>query len=139
MALRDHLRPQQDRAVGVAEAPQRLGELLGLLDRVRVEPDQLELRNTRGQLALEPLRAGADPRELDRPALRAVLRQRLRVPAMVAAHGLVAVENERDVAVRTSERRPARAAVERGSDTAAVQEQDRLPAALRDPPELGQQ
>src|SRR5204863_8576761 len=44
-----------------------------------------------------PLRAGADPRELDRPAFRALLRERLRVPAMVAAQLLVAMENERDV------------------------------------------
>ena len=43
VALGDHLRSEQHRTVGLAEAPQRSGQLLGIRGRVRVEPDQLEL------------------------------------------------------------------------------------------------
>ena len=84
------------------------------------------------ELALETLRAGADPRELGRRARRAELGRRLAPAAVVAAQHAVAVEHERDVAVLAPERRAAGAAVQRGRDTAAVQEQDRLLAALDD-------
>ena len=58
---------------------------------------------------------------------------------MVAAELRVAVQHERDVAVGTAQRRPARAAVQRRRDTAAVQEEDRLRAALGDAAQLGEQ
>src|SRR5206468_7684393 len=64
VALRDHLRADEDRAVGLGEPRQRSGKGTRLLDRVRVEPDPLELRDLRLELALEPLRAGSEAREL---------------------------------------------------------------------------
>ena len=59
--------------------------------------------------------------------------------AVVAVQPLVAVQHERDVAVRAAEGRPAGAAVERRRDPAPVEQQDRLAAALGDPAELGEQ
>ena len=59
--------------------------------------------------------------------------------AVVAAQAPVAMEHERDVAVGTTEGRPAGAAVQRGSDPAAVEEQDRLAAVLGERAELGKQ
>ena len=55
-----------------------------------------------------------------------------RVAAVVAAQRRVAVQHERDVAVRAADRRAARAAVQRRRDAAAVQQQDRLAAPLGD-------
>ena len=75
VALGDHLRPEQDAGLGVAEAAERLGHLLGLRDGVRVEPDQLELRQLALELALELLRPGAEAREVGRLAHRAVGRR----------------------------------------------------------------
>jgi hypothetical protein len=49
------------------------------------------------------------------------------------------MERERDVAVRTAARGTARAAVECGRDAASVEEEDRLPACLREPSELGEE
>ncbi len=63
--LGDHLRPDQHRALGGGEAPQRRRRLAGLFGRIGVEPEALELRNVGFQLVLEPLRPGADSRELD--------------------------------------------------------------------------
>ena len=76
MALGHHLRPEQHRAVGVAKRAQRGGELLGLRDRVGVEPDQLELRQLALELPLELLRPRAEPREVGRAARRARRRRR---------------------------------------------------------------
>src|SRR5207248_2175636 len=77
MPLRDHLRAEQHGAVGLPEAPQRSRQLLRLVDGVRVEADELKLGEPGSQLALEPLRAGPDPRQLDRAAGRALGRLRL--------------------------------------------------------------
>ena len=98
MALRDHLRADEDGAVGGGEAVERLAERPGLRGRVRIEPDPLELRHPLLELGLEPLRAGADPRQLGRAARRARLRDRLRVAAMVAVQPRVPVQRQRDVA-----------------------------------------
>ena len=62
-----------------------------------------------------------------------------RVAAVVAAQRAVAVQDERDVAVRAADRRAAGAAVQRRRDAAPVEQQDRLAAALGDPPQLGEQ
>jgi hypothetical protein len=58
---------------------------------------------------------------------------------VVTAQGAVGVQHERDVAVLAAQRRPARTAVQRGRDAAAVQQQDRLAAAVRDRTELREQ
>ena len=50
------------------------------------------------ELALEPLRAGADARELGRAAGRARLGYRLAMTAVVAVEAPVRVQRERDVA-----------------------------------------
>ncbi len=91
------------------------------------------------ELALEPLRAGADAGELGRAAGGTRVAGRLARTAVVAAEASVLMERERDVAVETAPGRAAGAAVERGRDAASVEEQDRLPAPLRQPAELGEE
>src|SRR5437763_875659 len=99
----------------------------------------LELRQLRLELALEFLRPCAEARELRRAARGTRFRFGLRVAAVMTAQRAVGVQDERDVAVLTAQRRAARAAVQRRRDAAAVQEQDRLATALRDRTELGEQ
>ena len=139
VALRHHLRPDEDDAVGGRETRERRRECTRALDRVGVEPNSLQLRHLRFELALEPLRAGSEPRELRRPAQRTRLRFGLRVAAVVAAQKPVRVQDERDVTVLAAERRPARAAVQGRRDAAAVQQEDRLAAAVRDRAQFRQQ
>ena len=91
VALRDHLRAEQHGALGLGEAPQRDCELLRLRDGVRVEPDQLELRDLARELPLELLRAGPEPGQVGRTAGRARHGCRGRVPAVVAAQRPVGV------------------------------------------------
>jgi len=50
--LRHHLRPEEHRALRLGEARERRGELLGLRDRVGVQPDQLEVGQLAGEVAL---------------------------------------------------------------------------------------
>jgi hypothetical protein len=64
MALGDHLRPDEDGAVGAREPLERLAELFRRRDSVRVEPDPVELGYVALELALEPLRPGSDARKL---------------------------------------------------------------------------
>ena len=61
------------------------------------------------------------------------------MPAVMAAQRPSLVQDECDVAVRTAERRPAGAAMQRGRHAAPVEEQDRLPAPLGDRGQLGQE
>ncbi len=124
--------PTRTARSAAANAPQHLGDRAGLRDRVGVEAEALELREVRLELPLQALRAGADPRELRRAAGRARLRPRLRVAAVVAVEPSVAVEDERDVAVRAADRQPAGAAVQRRGEPAPVEEQDRLAAVVAD-------
>ena len=113
VALRDHLRPDQHRAVRAAEALERLAQRAGPRGRVGVEPDPLELGHVPLELLLEPLRARADVRELDGAAAGQVVGHRLAVAAVVAVQAAVAVQRQRDVAVAAAAREPAGAAVER--------------------------
>ena len=137
--LGDHLRAEQDGAVGAAEALQRLLELGGPGRRVGVEPDPLEPGHVLLELPLEPLRAGADADELRRAAGGAELVPGLLVSAVVAAEGAVPVEHERDVAPRAAARLAARPAVESGDEAAPVEEQDRLAAVALDVGQRGEQ
>ena len=114
-----------------------VGQLAALLDRVGIEPEALELGNVRFELALEALRACADPRELDRPAGRAGLRRGLRV-ARSGDSGA-----PRRGAARARRRSSGSACVSpqarqcsAGRDSAAVEQQDRLAALLGDLPQL---
>ena len=107
----------------------------GSLDRVGVESETLELRQAFLQLALEPLRPGADPGQLDRAALGTGLGHRLDECAMVAVEELVPVEDERNVAVQAAAGLPTRSAVQRGRHPPAVEQQDRLPASASFPSE----
>jgi hypothetical protein len=134
--LGDHLRADEDGLVRGRELPEFRRERARLLDGVRVQANTRQLRQLRSQLALEPLRAGADPRQLGRCAGGARGRLGLGVGAVVAAQRPVAMQDERHVAVRATERDPARTAVQRRRDTAAVEEQDRLAAVLGDRAEL---
>ena len=139
MPLRDHLRAEQDGPVGAGEALQCLVQRRRAGGRVRVEAHALEPGHVLLQLPLQPLRAGADPGDVWRAAGRAELGRRLLVAAVVAAERPVSVQDERDVAAQTAPRLPARAAVERRNEAAAVQEQDRLAAVLLDLRQLGEQ
>ena len=85
VALRDHLRADEHGALGAGEALERVPQLLRPLDRVGVETDPLQLGHALLELALEPLRAGADPREVGRAARGARLPDRLERAAVVAA------------------------------------------------------
>jgi hypothetical protein len=87
---------------------------------VGIEAEPLELRDPLRELGLELLRAGTDPRELDRAALRAAPRNVLDVAAVMAVEPLVGVERERDVAVRASARDAAGATPRRLSRRIAV-------------------
>src|SRR5437763_10931977 len=106
MSLRDHLRADEDSALGAREALERLAHV----GDVGVEPDHLELRHLSRELALELLRAGADARELRGPARRARVAERLEAAAVVAPQLPVRVQRQRDVAIRATARRAARAA-----------------------------
>ena len=89
--------------------------------------------SSRAELALEPLGAGAEARELGRAARRAERRRTARAwPQWWQWSAPSPCSDERDVAVRAAERRPARAAVQRRRDAAAVEEQDRLAALVGD-------
>src|SRR5262249_61937683 len=103
-----------------------------LFDGVCVEPDAIELRHARLELALETLRPCAETRELGRPAGGTRRRLGLRVPTVVAAQRAVTVKDERDVAVHATQCQAARATVQRRRDAAPVQEKDRLPSPVRD-------
>ena len=104
VALRHHLRPEQHGARRLGEAPQQRGQRLGLGDGVAVEADQLEVGELARELALELLRPRAEPRQIGRLAHRARRRRRLGEAAVVAAQLRVAVQDERDVAVRAADR-----------------------------------
>ena len=89
-------------------------------------------RRSRQQL-LDPLGAGAGPRERGRAALGAGARQRLGVGAVVADEApAAAVDDQRDVAVGAAPVAAAGAAVEPGGEAAAVDHHDRLGARRAD-------
>ena len=139
VALRDHLRPDQDGPLGPAEALERLPHGARPGGGVCVEPDALELRHVPLELLLEPLGARADVGELDRSARRAGVGHRLPVAAVVAVEAPVTMEGQRHVAVPAPSRDSAGAAVDRGRDPAPVEQEDRLAAVLGQPPELRQE
>ena len=104
----------------------------GFAAGVGVEPDQLELGHLGGELPLEPLRARADPRELGRAAGRAGRRARAPTwPQWWQCRRPSRCSTSATSQLRAAEGRPAGAAVERGRDAAAVEQQDRLAAAAR--------
>ena len=135
MALRHHLRADEHGALRAREALERLVRVVD----VGVEPDDLELGEMLRELALEPLRAGADARELGRAARGTRVPHRLAAPAVVAVQRLVAVQRERDVAVRAASRRAARAAMDGGRETAAVEQEDGLAVVLDHGAERGEE
>ena len=126
VALRHHLRPDEHGAARSREAVERGAHVVD----VGVEADHLQLGQLLRQFALELLRPRADARELRGAAGGARLPHRLEAPAVVAVEDVVAVQRQRDVAVRTATRRPARATVDGGRDAAAVEQEDRLSVAL---------
>ena len=92
-----------------------------------------------GQLRLEPLGTRTEPGDLGGATHRAERRRLRGEPAVVAVEAPVPVEHEGDVAVRAAGRMPARSAVQRGRDPAAVEQEDRPPPGLGDAAQLGQQ
>ena len=88
---------------------------------------------TVGEVVGEPLGPGAVPRHGARGAVRAARRNRLAVSAVVAGEQpLGAVQDERDVAFRAAPGGPAGAAGEEVRPAPAVEQHDRLAAALAD-------
>src|SRR5207247_753563 len=132
VALGDHLRADEHDTVRDGTALERGRECTRLLDGIGVEPNAFQLWQLRLELALELLGARAEPRQLRGVAGGAGLRLRLRVSAVMAAQEAVAVEDERDVAVDAAQGQSARTAVQRGRDTAAVEQQDRFAAVFLD-------
>ena len=130
VALGDHLRPQEHPALAGGEASEDLDDPSGMPRGICVEPEALELGNPARELRLEPLRPGPEAGDLRRAARRARDRRLLPAAAVVAVESIVGVERQRHVAGGTPPRQAARAAVERGRDTAPVQEEDRLAAAV---------
>ena len=92
VALRDHLRPDEDCPLGRAEALEDVAHRARPARDVRVQPEPLELGDALRELRLEPLRPGADPGELDGAALGAFARDGLHPPAVVAMERLVGVQ-----------------------------------------------
>ena len=141
VALRDHLRAEQHGAVGGARSARSAAASSAGCSTVSASRRiTLELGDARRQLALEPLRACADARELGGAARRAQLAARARrAPQWWQRSDPSPCRTSATSQFGQRQRRPARAAVERGRDAAAVEEQDRLAAALGDPAELREQ
>ncbi len=111
--LGDHLGAEQHAALALAEARSSASERrAGCADRVRVEPDEIELGQAGRELLLEPLGSGPEPRELDGAARRAALGLLRREAAVVAVEAPVGVQRQRDVAALAAEREPAGAGSE---------------------------
>ena len=139
MALGDHLRAEQHGAIGRGEALQRGVEKLRRLCRVGVKAGSARVGGTHARARAQPLRAGTEARKVYRQARGTCLRHRFGVAAVVTAQRVVAVQHERNVAVRTANRLAAGATVKRGRNTAAVEQQNRLAAALLDRSQLGEE
>src|SRR5262249_20150508 len=138
VSLRDHLRADEDGALGAGEPLERGAELRRLRDRVGIEADPFELGDVLLELALKALRPRTDARDLGRAAHGADGSGRLARSAVVAAERAVLMKRERDVAVRAAPSDATGAAVERGRNAAAVEEKDRFSARLRKAAELGE-
>jgi hypothetical protein len=124
--LRHHLGADQHPRVRMVEAPQDRGHA-GRRGHVRVEPEHGQRRHQLLQLPLQLLGPRAVARNRYRLALRAHPRSDLAVAAVVAGHlAALAVEHERDVAVRALPHARAGAAGEEVRPAAPVQQDDRL-------------
>ena len=137
--LRDHLRADEHGAIGGREALERLPHASGFATasasrRITSSSGTFAASSRSSRCVPAPIRASsADPHAGQSPGAGS------RVPAVVAAQHPVAVQGERDVAVRAAARRAARAAVDGRRDAAPVQQQDRLAAALGERAELGEE
>src|SRR5947207_4454633 len=139
MAFRDHLRPEEDGAIGRPKAFEGCGDFYRPSGCIRIQPDSLQGRHLLRQLALETLSAGPETGQLRRPALWTELRQSLGVATVMAPETLVPVQDKGNVAVRAAPRHTAGTAVDRRRDSPPVQEQDCLSTALAEPRELAKQ
>ena len=143
VALRDHLRSDQDGGLSAVELAQ--DRRVSALPRggVRVEPQAPEpARRARTTISATRSEPGAVARDRHGSALRAALRHALGVAAVVAAHGVArAMEHQRDVAVGAVPGMPAYAAVEErrpAAPAAPSRSPSRLPRqAARAPRECG--
>ena len=106
---------------------------------VRVEPYSVQPWNALLELRLESLRACADARELDGPALRTLFRKLRRVPAVVAVQSPVRVQCQRDVATPAAASASARATVDRARDAPPIEQENRSPSTLLYHRKLGEQ
>ncbi len=136
MAFCHHLRPDEDSRPRGREPFERFPKSCGTRSRIRIEPNTFESGDLPCELRLQPLRPGPDPGELDRSAGRTSLREHFGVSAVMAVETPVGVKRERHVAAPTSPGRAARTAVESTGHPAAIDEEDRAPAALLECREL---
>ena len=139
VALRDHLRADEHGRGLAREALERRVETAAPLGRVGVEPQHRDVRQQLADGLADALGAGAETRELDRAAVRALARRALREAAVVAAQAVAGVQREADVAALAAEALAAAAAVQRRSLAAAVEQQDRAPALVGEPHQAGAQ
>ena len=130
VALRHHLRADQNCRARRGEPLERLAQSPRPGGGVRIEADPLESGHPTRQLGVEPLRACTDAGELDRAALRARLRHLDGVPAVVAVEPGVPVQRQCDVAAAAAPRRAAGAAVDRARQPPAIEEKDRSSPTL---------
>ena len=103
MTFRHHLRAHEHDAVGGGETHQRGGEGARLRNGVGVQANAFQLRNAALELPLESLGPGTDPRKLRRAAGGTCLRRGFRMSAVMTSQQAVAVQNERDIAIRAAQ------------------------------------
>ncbi len=141
MALGDELRADDDVEAALRHIVELLPQPLHGVDQIARQDQDARAGKQLGRLLLQPLDAGADRDEAAlRLALRALLRRRHRVAAMVANQPpLEAVIDQPGVAVRARHAVAAGVAQRQRREAAAVEEQQRLLAALeRDLHRFGQ-
>jgi hypothetical protein len=130
MALGDHLCAEEHGAFGAREATEEIGEVVRLGDGVGVEAKELQLRQPLRQFSLQALASGPEPGELRGATDGAEGWGRFPVSAMVAMQESVRVQRQSDVTALAPWRRSTRSAMERGRDTAPVEEEDGLAAPI---------
>src|SRR5262249_12740621 len=129
VALRNHLRADEDVDLAAAKLLEQRVERALAADRIPVEPGDARVRANAGHRRLNTLGTESGLFQVRAGAERTLRRHARRVVAVVAARAsgvALAVDDERDAAVRTVERPRALAAEDRRREAAPVQEDQRL-------------
>ena len=127
MALRDHLRADEDVDLAGGEPPQQGRDRAAAADGVAIDAGDARAREERGDLVLDPLGAESDVLEILPGAVHARRRNPHRVVAVVAPRPPCRLVNrQRHAAVGTVERLAALAAEHARREAAAVEQHHRL-------------